>query len=140
MTCDLSISLTAQPLDTSSILLRLADPECGAQLLFLGCTRRSTEGRVTERLSYEAYLELAEAELRRIGEEAAGRWPLRKLVIVHRLGVVEVGQASVAVAAASPHRKAVMEAVPWLMDRLKETVPIWKQENYADGSTEWVHE
>ena len=69
----------------------------------------------------------------------AERWPLRAIAIQHRLGLVEVGQASVAVAVASSHRGPVMEAIPWLMDRLKQRVPIWKQETYADGSTEWIH-
>lgn len=139
MTCAVTIELTTEPLDPTVLLQRIADPDCGAQLLFLGCTRKTTGDRTTDRLTYQAYDAMARAELQQLADQATAQWPLRHLTLQHRLGVVAVGEASVAVAASSPHRRAVMEAVPWLMDRLKQTVPIWKQETYSDGSTEWVH-
>ncbi|XZE55354.1 molybdenum cofactor biosynthesis protein MoaE [Planctomycetaceae bacterium SH139] len=137
--CQTSIELTDDPLDAAAILALVADDDCGAQMIFLGCTRRTTGERITQRLTYEAYRSMAISELRGLAEQAANRWKLRHLAIYHRLGEVAVGQASVAIAASSPHRPDVMAAIPWLMDRLKEAVPIWKQETFADGSSAWIH-
>jgi molybdopterin synthase catalytic subunit len=108
-------------------------------VLFLGTTRRVTHGRLTESLDYECYPEMARTKLAQLEAEAQQRWQLEKVVIVHRLGHLEVGEASVAVAVSSPHRKAAFEAGQWLIDTLKEVVPIWKKENWADGTSEWVH-
>ncbi|WP_164103784.1 molybdenum cofactor biosynthesis protein MoaE [Candidatus Laterigemmans baculatus] len=137
--CRIEVALVESAIDCQAMLDRIGDDECGARMVFVGCTRRTTGQRVTERLAYEAYRAMAETELRGLAAEAAERWPLRAVAIEHRLGVVEVGQASVAVGVASSHRGPVMEAIPWLMDRLKERIPIWKQETYADGTTEWIH-
>ena len=137
--CEVEVLLTSKPLDVAAIQRFIEDVDCGAQLIFLGCTRRTTGAQVTTFLAYEAYQPMAENELRKLAELASHRWPLRKIVVHHRLGQVDVGQASVIVAAASPHRPAVMEAIPWIMDRLKQDVPIWKKENFADGSQSWVH-
>lgn len=139
----LSVALTDAPIDTAAIHQEIADPQCGAQLVFCGCTRGETRlgeaTRNTTRLLYDAYRPLAEAELRRLLSEAVARWPLRRASAVHRLGEVPVGESSIVIGLASPHRGAVMEAMPWLMDQLKKRVPIWKQECFADGATEWVH-
>lgn len=137
--CRIDVLLVEAAIDCDAMLRWVGDQESGARLVFVGCTRRTTAGKITERLAYEAYREMAEAELQSLAAAAAERWPLRAVAIHHRIGLVEVGQASVAVAAASSHRAPVMEAVPWLMDRLKEQVPIWKQETYVDGSSEWIH-
>ena len=82
---------------------------------------------------------MAEKKLAELEAEARRRWPLVGCAIVHRLGRVELGEASVAVAVSTPHRQAAFEAGKWLIDTLKENVPIWKKENWADGTTEWVH-
>ena len=137
--CRIEVALVETAIDCEAMLRWVGDEECGARMVFLGCTRRTTGEKVTSRLAYEAYRAMAESELSSLASEAAERWPLRAVAIQHRLGVVDVGQASVAVAAASSHRGPVMEAIPWLMDRLKERVPIWKQETYLDGTTEWMH-
>jgi molybdopterin synthase catalytic subunit len=102
-------------------------------------TREHTDGRQTESLDYECYPEMAKRKLEELEAEASGRWPLVECAIVHRLGHLEIGEASVAVAVSSPHRQAAFEAGQWLIDTLKESVPIWKRENWADGTTEWVH-
>jgi molybdopterin synthase catalytic subunit len=115
------------------------DPECGSHLLFVGTTRRWTDGRETASLFYEAYEPMATRELRILAEGACEKWPLRHLAIVHALGEVAVGAPSVAVIASSPHRPACMEAVPWLMDQLKQHVPIWKQERSNAGQAQWQH-
>ncbi len=133
------IQLTDGPIDVASVLDAAASPDAGAVVLFLGTVRRRTDGRETLSLDYEAYAEMARAKLAELAAEARRRWPLTGGAIVHRLGHLEVGEASVAVATSAAHRQAAFEAGQWLIDRLKESVPIWKKENWADGTSEWVH-
>jgi molybdopterin synthase catalytic subunit len=131
--------LTREPIDTQELLRRVTVPAAGAVLLFLGTVRELTAGRRTVALDYEGYPEMAERKLAELEAEARRRWPLCEVAVVHRLGHLELAEASVAVAVSSPHRAAAFEAGRWLIDTLKETVPIWKQEHWADGATEWVH-
>jgi molybdopterin synthase catalytic subunit len=98
-----------------------------------------TDGRVTTALEYEAHPALAEKALAEIEAEARGRWPVGELAVVHRLGRLDVGDVSVAIAVSCPHRAEAFEACRYIIERLKERVPIWKKENWADGSSEWVH-
>ncbi|MCA9267700.1 MAG: molybdenum cofactor biosynthesis protein MoaE, partial [Planctomycetales bacterium] len=102
-------------------------------------TRATTDGRETTSLDYQCYPEMARAKLHELQDQALTRWPLTACSIVHRLGHLEPEEASVAVAVSSPHRGDAFAAGQWLIDTLKEVVPIWKQENWADGSSEWVH-
>ena len=108
-------------------------------VLFLGTTREFTDGRQTESLDYEAYSEMAAAQLAEMEAEARRRWPITHCAIVHRLGHVALAEASVAIAVSTPHRHDAFEAGRWLIDTLKEVIPIWKKENWADGTTKWVH-
>ena len=133
------IELTRQPLDTADLLRRAQTPQAGAVVLFLGVARRFTDGRETLELSYDAYEAMAAKELARLEAEARRRWSLAECILVHRLGAVPLGEASVAIVAASPHRREAFAAAEWLIDVLKERVPIWKQEHWADGTTDWVH-
>ena len=133
------ISLTQSPLDPSAILAQVASNDAGAVVLFLGTTREFTKGRQTASLDYECYPQMAEAKLAELEMQARGKWPLVHVSIVHRLGHLELGEASIAIAVSSPHRQAAFEAGKWLIDTIKEDVPIWKQENWADGTSEWVH-
>ena len=133
------IELTDSPIDQEALRENLADPDVGAHGWFVGVTRRRTGDRVTAKLSYQAHGAMATRELERLAEAAIEKFSLRRLVIVHRLGEVPVGQASVVVGCCSSHRVATFEALPWIMDRLKQEVPIWKQESYFDGTTQWVH-
>jgi molybdopterin synthase catalytic subunit len=137
--CTVQIHVGLDPLDIQSIQRDLIDRDCGAQSIFVGTTRETTDGRVTKHLSYEAYQPMAESQLHQLAVDAAERWPLRRVIIHHRLGTVEVGQASVIVGVASPHRRAAIEAIPWMMDRLKQDVPIWKRETFGDGASQWIH-
>jgi molybdopterin synthase catalytic subunit len=98
-----------------------------------------TRGRRGVSLDYECYPEMAEAQLRELESEARRRWRLVEVRIVHRVGHVELGEISVAIAVSSAHRQAAFEAGQWLIDRLKQVVPIWKKECFADGTTHWVH-
>jgi molybdopterin synthase catalytic subunit len=133
------IQLTDHPIDAAALLQSAQQPEAGAVVLFLGITRQFTRGRETASLSYEAYREMAMKELQRLEREARERWPLVECGIVHRLGEVPLAEASVAIAVSSPHRGDAFDAGRWLIDALKESVPIWKQERWADGNAEWVH-
>ena len=133
------ISLTQSPLDHSAILAQVASNDAGAVVLFLGTTREFTKGRQTASLDYECYPQMAESKLAELEAQAREKWPLVHVSIVHRLGHLELGEASIAIAVSSPHRQAAFEAGKWLIDTIKEDVPIWKQENWADGTSEWVH-
>ena len=133
------ISLTDKPIEHAALLAQVASHEAGAVVLFLGTTRELTQGRRTASLDYECYPEMADRKLAELEAEARRRWPLTGCVIVHRLGHLELGEASIAIAVSSPHRQAAFEAGKWLIDTIKQDVPIWKRENWADGTSEWVH-
>lgn len=133
------IRLTNEPIDFAALTETVRSDQAGAVVLFLGTVREMTAGRQTVALDYEAYPQMAEAKLHELLEEARVRWPIVNAGIVHRLGRLELGDVSVAVAVSTPHRQQAFEAGKYLIDRLKEVVPIWKKENWADGSTEWVH-
>ena len=132
------ILLTERTLDSSAAVEFLRDESAGGIDLFLGTTRRFTAGRETERLEYEAYGSMAVDEMKRLAEKAAVRWPLAKVVVHHRTGVVAVTESSVIVGVSSPHRKDAFDATRFLIDTLKTEVPIWKREHFADGESEWV--
>ncbi|WP_063870173.1 molybdenum cofactor biosynthesis protein MoaE [Novipirellula maiorica] len=136
---DCYVELTHDPIDANALLPKVGDPDVGAHAWFYGVTRRITGDRVTSLLSYEAHPSMAVAELNRLAREAIERFGLSKIVIVHRLGEVPVGEASVVLGCSSAHRKASFAALPWLMDQIKTDVPIWKRETYRDGTTQWVH-
>jgi MoaE-MoaD fusion protein len=131
------IELTADPISTDRILRAVADPRAGAVVLFLGVVRDNARGRRVDHLVYEAYDALARRELEKIAAAAAGRWPLTRLAIAHRTGRLGVGEPSVAVAVSSPHRPEAFEAGRYVIDTLKQTVPIWKKEVWEGGAA-WI--
>jgi molybdopterin synthase catalytic subunit len=133
------VLLTHKCLDSAAVLAQVASHDAGAVVLFVGTTREFTQGRRTVSLDYECYPEMAEKKLAELEAEARQRWPLTGCSIVHRLGHLELGEASIAIAVSSPHRHDAFAAGQWLIDTIKEVVPIWKQENWADGTREWVH-
>ena len=135
----IAVALVDQPIDLAPLWDALADDDAGAHLVFVGRTRRRTQGRVTEQLAYEAFRPMALEQLELLLREAAQRWTITVATVVHRLGPVPVGEASVAVAVSSPHRGDSLQAVQWIMDQLKQRVPIWKREHFADGTSEWIH-
>jgi molybdopterin synthase catalytic subunit len=133
------IDLVTSPIDTSAVLAHVSSPEAGAVVLFLGTTRKFTGRRETASLDYECYADMARAKLAELEMEARKKWPIIECAIVHRIGHLEIGEASVAVAVSTAHRKPAFEAGQWLIDTLKEVVPIWKKENWSDGTSQWVH-
>ena len=133
------VRLTRNIIDYLALTEEARRNECGAVVLFLGTVRDLTGERMTVALDYEAYPAMAENKMAEIEDETRARWPVGAMVMEHRLGHLEVGDISVAVAVSCPHRSQAFEACRHAIDRLKELVPIWKKENWADGTTEWVH-
>jgi molybdopterin synthase catalytic subunit len=130
--------VTDAPLDAAALLAEAVSPADGAALLFLGVVRNENDGRAVGHLEYQAYAEMAEAEMGRIAAEARARWDTGRIVLVHRVGRLEVGEASVAVVVASPHRGDAYAASRYVMEELKRRVPVWKREGYVDGDSRWV--
>jgi len=130
-------ALTTRPIDPTALLAEVSDARAGAAVVFVGTTRRENAGRQVRRLEYEAFERMAIREMRQLGAEARRRWPLRKVAMVHRTGIVPVREASVAIAVCSAHRAEAFEACRWLIDRLKEIVPIWKKEHFRGGEV-WI--
>ena len=125
------------PIELSRLVAAVGRPDAGAIATFLGTTRDHNAGRQVIRLEYEAYPEMALREMRRIGEQAIDRFSAKAIAIVHRVGVVEIGEASVAIAVSAAHRDAAFAACRFAIDRLKEIVPIWKKEHYRGGEI-WI--
>ena len=125
-------------IDVARILERVSSSANGATVLFLGTVREVNEGRDVTGIEYTAYRSMAERELAAIVEEAAALADSNDIAVEHRIGELAVGEASVAVAVAHPHRARAFEAARYVIEELKERVPIWKREQYVDGTREWV--
>jgi molybdopterin synthase catalytic subunit len=134
------ISLSDTPLDAAAAVAFVTDPRAGGIGVFLGTTRAEprADGVELVALDYEAYPEMAEAQLRSLGDRAARRWPILKLAVLHRTGRVPLGEPSVVIAVSTPHRAEAFEACRWLIDTLKAEVAVWKKEVWSDGSGSWV--
>jgi molybdopterin synthase catalytic subunit len=130
------IDLVHDAIRVDTLLDAVRSPAAGAIVLFLGTVREHSRGRDVERLEYEAYDALARGEMARIAAHAADRWGVR-IAMVHRLGTLHIGEISVAIAVAAPHRRDAFEAGRFAIDTLKQSVPIWKKEVWASGS-EWI--
>lgn len=130
--------ITRDPIDKRGLERRLLGGESGAIVTFDGVVRNQTKGRPVVRLQYEAYVPMALKEMRRIGREVHEQWPeAARVGIVHRFGELEISESSVVIVVTSPHRRVAFEACRYAIDRLKQTVPIWKKEIFADGEV-WV--
>lgn len=129
--------LTTDPIDITAVARRVVPPECGATVTLDGYVRQFTKGRETLYLIYEAYDEMALKEMQKLANQAHDKFDIANIGIVHRTGRLEIGETSVVISVAAPHRRAAFEACEWLIRELKRTVPIWKKEVYADGE-EWV--
>jgi molybdopterin synthase catalytic subunit len=129
--------VTNDPIDLAELVRYVGDPQAGAIVPFIGTTRDNNEGRKVIALDYEAYPEMAEKELARIGADAAKLWPICRMAIVHRLGPVRIGEASVIIVVSSAHRDAAFAASRFAIEEIKKTVPIWKKEVYEGGEV-WI--
>jgi molybdopterin synthase catalytic subunit len=128
------IELTRTVIDSAKTMDALKAGSDGAVCAFDGIVRNNTRGRETLYLDYEAYEEMAPAQMRALAEEALTRFAVRDVAMVHRLGRLNVGESSVLIVVVSAHRGAAFEACRWLIDTLKKTVPIWKKEQFVDGA------
>ena len=131
-------AVTSEPLDAARLLAETLSPADGAAVLFWGVVRGENDGRPVTHLEYHAYAEMAERQMHRIAEEAIARFGTGDIRVVHRVGDLRVGEASVAIAVASPHRGEAYQASRYVIEELKKRVPVWKREGYAEGDTEWV--
>lgn len=135
------VALTAWPLDEAAAIRAVVDPKAGGIDVFLGTTRSETRGDGVElvALDYDAYEEMAVAQMRELVGRARERFPIVGVAILHRTGLVKLGEASVVIAVSCPHRGDAFDACRFLIDELKKSVTIWKKEVWADGSTSWIH-
>jgi molybdopterin converting factor subunit 1 len=133
-------SLVDELIDTNELVATASHPSCGAVVLFVGTARSQTGTRTVESITYDAYRSMAAEKLETIATELQDSSSILRVHIVHRLGEVPVGEASVAIAVASPHRSAAFDASREALERLKREVPIWKLEHYSDGPPEWREE
>lgn len=131
------IKITEKPIDVQKVIDTASSLEAGAVDVFVGTVRNKANGKNVLWLEYEAYETMAVAEIRKIIDEAAQRWPLLGWAVMHRVGTLRPGETAVAVAVATPHRKDSFEACQYIVDTLKANVPIWKKEVFEDGE-EWV--
>ncbi|XP_039725855.1 molybdopterin synthase catalytic subunit isoform X1 [Pteropus medius] len=131
------IKFTAKKLSVDEVSQLVISPLCGAISLFVGTTRNNFEGKKVVSLEYEAYLPMAENEVRKIYSDIRQKWPVKHIAVFHRLGLVPVSEASIIIAVSSAHRAASLEAVSYAIDHLKAKVPIWKKEMYEESSSCW---
>ena len=129
--------ITEEPLDPKPLVEAVRRDESGAVLLFYGVVRNENLGRSVKYLEYDAYQEMALKKMRQIGDEICARFPVTGIGILHRIGRLEIGETSLLVGVSSAHRKEAFEACHYAVDRIKQTVPIWKKEVWDDGS-EWI--
>jgi molybdopterin synthase catalytic subunit len=132
-----AFAISPDPLDLDAVVAQVADPAAGAIATFVGTTRTQSRGRTVVHLEYDAYPEMAEAEMARIADEVKGRHEILHVAIAHRTGHVPIGQASVIIAVSAAHRGPAMDACREAIDTLKRTVPVWKKEVF-EGGEEWI--
>ncbi|MCC6319494.1 MAG: molybdenum cofactor biosynthesis protein MoaE [Gemmatimonadaceae bacterium] len=131
-------ALVHEPIDGAALLAEVASHASGASTLFVGTVRDVNDGRSVVGIDYTAYETMAARELASIVSEASTRFETPHVVVVHRLGTLDLGEASVAIAVSHERRAPSMDAARWIIEELKRRVPIWKREHYVDGSREWV--
>lgn len=131
------IKLTSEPLDIQQCAEWVMTPEAGGIDVFIGTVRNATKGRAVVRLEFEAYERMAMSEMEKIAQSILQQWPVHKILIHHRTGVLQIGEIPVVIAVSAAHRDAAFAACRYAIDTLKQTVPIWKKEVFEDGE-QWV--
>jgi len=134
---NISILLTKTPLSTQACEAFVTSPDAGGTVVFIGTVRNKTQAKAVVRLEFEAYAPMAIAEMQKIAETAQAKFPVLKIAIYHRTGVLDIGDIPVVIAVSAAHRGPAFEACQYCIDTLKQTVPIWKKEIFEDGET-WV--
>ena len=133
------VVLSEEPLDPAAIAQRVRGDGDGALVVFEGVVREHSRGKQVRALVYEAYGSMARKQIEQLADEASRRWPISNLAVVHRTGTLKVGEVSVVIAVAAPHRGEAFDACEWLIDEVKHTVPIWKKEIYTEGEA-WIED
>jgi len=131
------IQITEEPISLDHLMALVSLPEAGAVSTFSGTTRNNFEGKKVLKLQYEAYKPMAEKEMMKICQDIRSKWEVLKIAMVHRIGDVPIGEASVIIAISSAHRRESLESVSYAIDAIKSTVPIWKKEFYENDSSQW---
>lgn len=132
------IEIVEQPPDCAALLAHVSRTDCGATVLFTGSARQFTGDQETLWLEYECYGPMARRELGLICDEVCELFDCRRVAVSHRIGRVNPGESSIAIAVASPHRAAAFEGARWMMDAIKSRVPVWKKDHASDGTADWV--
>ena len=132
------VAVVTEPIDVAAVLRGVESPSHGAAILFVGNVREVNDGKPVTGMEYTAYVAMAEQEMGAIAREASERFSGSFVVIVHRIGELAIGEASVAIAAGHAHRDAAYQASRYVIEQLKQRVPIWKREHYTDGTREWI--
>ena len=132
------VSVVSEVIDAAKVLREVESPAHGAAILFVGTVREVNDGKPVDGMEYTAYVAMAEKEMGAIAREANERFSGTFVVIVHRIGELAIGEASVAIATANAHRDAAYQASRYVIEQLKARVPIWKREHYTDGTREWI--
>jgi molybdopterin synthase catalytic subunit len=131
------VEIVTHTINVEQVLANVQDPSAGGIDVFIGTTRNHSKGKSVKYLEYHAYKPMALKMMHRIADEAKAKWDVKKIAIVHRLGKLEIGEASVVIAVSAAHRKEAFEACRYLIEALKKVVPIWKKEFFDDGEV-WV--
>lgn len=131
------IEITNKPIDIDKVIKSVATENAGAIDVFIGTVRNKTKNKTVVKLDFEAYEPMAISELQKIVDSAKEKWPIEKITVVHRVGLLALGEVPVVIAVSTPHRKDAFEACQFVIDTLKRTVPIWKKEIFEDGEV-WV--
>ena len=132
------VAVVTAPIDVTSVLREVESPAHGAAILFVGTVREVNDDKPVSGMEYTAYVAMAEKEMAAIAREASTRFSGSFVVIVHRIGELAIGEASVVIATANAHRDAAYQASRYVIEQLKQRVPIWKREHYTDGTREWI--
>ena len=130
--------ITRNVIDPQAVLAMVGSPADGAAILFVGTVREQNEGRAVNGMRYDAFVEMAEPVLHDIAAEAVARAGSERVAVVHRIGELEIGDVSVAIAVSSPHRAEALDAARFIIEQIKVRVPVWKHEHYADGDSRWL--
>jgi molybdopterin synthase catalytic subunit len=131
------LEIHTEPLHIQSCIDWIMSPESGGIDVFIGTVRNATKGKTVLKLEFEAYAQMAINEMKKIAQQASDKWPVQKVLIHHRTGVLQVGEVPVVIAVSAAHRDAAFDACRYIIDTLKQTVPIWKKEFFEDGEV-WV--
>jgi molybdopterin synthase catalytic subunit len=131
-------AVVTRPIDPAAVMEEIRSPEFGAVSLFVGTVRDVNEGRRVSSIDYSAYVPMAEAEMQRISAEAADRFGLSAMIIEHRVGSLQLGEASIVIACAHQHRDPALDALRYLIEQIKSRVPIWKLEHHLEGGADWI--